>query len=348
LSSHANGANEITCDIKEIGFVFTNATLRTCDLNSQSIDQPNTLISSESDSTMKGLATVNNKNIKFIPENIFAKFPNLEHMQFWRTSINSIAKKHFKGFSKLKYLNLGYNEIETVEKGSFDDLENLDYLGLGNNKIEYLSSEAFKSLTKLENLYLYSNQIEFLPENIFSSLNNLQRLDLKNNQITFLSENIFNSLTEIPKNLFSQNSKLENIWLNENKIKSMSSALFDGKNDLEFIYLTGTCADRDYYKLSFETMKDDLKSKCTESQKVVDHYRLNLESIWERFANEREKKNKLTNEISELKDLIADLSNKTIHLEDKKATKAVKSDKKSIFDNVLIKIFFGNWKYILS
>jgi Leucine-rich repeat (LRR) protein len=326
-----------------------SSDLRTCDLSmdlsSQLIDQPSSLISSRRDSLLEGLIAQNNKNIKFIPENISDKFLNLELLQFENTSINSIHKKHFKGLHKLRYLNLARNEIETVEKGSFDDNGNLEDLWLNGNQIEFLSSEIFKSLTRLEKLWLHDNEIKFLPVKIFSSLQNLKELVLLNNKIIFLPENIFenlinikkidltnNSLTDIPKNLFSKNSNLEFIWLNGNEIKTMSSTLFDGKNNLIHFGLQGTCAGRSYTTNKFDKkdedeMKNDLVTKC--------------QSI-------EEKNIKLMEEISNLNETIADFQNKTICLEDKIADEASQSKNKTFLDHILFKIFFGNWKYILS
>jgi hypothetical protein len=357
----AQGANEISCSKGYYKELYKNLNLSTCDLSSQTIDQPNISFSSN-DSTVTVLIANFNKKMKFIPENIAEKLPYLERIEFDGDALKLIEKKHFRGLRGLKYLSLDSNQIETIEKGSFDDLEKLKILGLNNNKI---------------------GQIEFLPENIFSSsLQNLQFLRLHSNKISFLDENIFanlinvegillsyNSLTEISKNLFSKNSKLAMIWLDGNDIKSLSSTLFDGNNNLKYVGLAGTCANHIYFENTIETIREDLKTKCadhdeekrnltdktselkikleemdqkmkqgdlerncTKTEKGIDWFCKNIESVRRKLLNEHKIEIDLTKEITKMKKKLC----------------VVESQKKSIFDNVLMRIFFGNWKYILS
>jgi hypothetical protein len=179
----------------------------------------------------------------------------------------------------------------------------------------------------------------------------------------------YNSLTDIPKNLFLQNSKLEGVWLNHNKLKSLSSFLFDDKNNLKYVNLLETCANHFYYKDVFKTLKEDLRLKCadhdeekhnltdkisevkvkleemdqkikqvnlkencTETEKGINCFCKNMDSIWTKLLDDHEIEIDATKEITKMK----------------KKFCVVESPKKSIFDNVLIRMFFGNWKYILS
>ena len=151
-------------------------TVKTCFVdNTTSIEAQGAKMSDhvEEDS---GIDFFDNSNIKFLPENVAEKFPNLIGYLVHRCSVQEISKKNFKNLSKLKYLWLGYNQIVKIPRNTFEDLVKLEQIYLGkvtkwvlicnfiliflfsvNNKLKQLNGNAFESLKNLKQIWFKSN-----------------------------------------------------------------------------------------------------------------------------------------------------------------------------------------------
>lgn len=89
------------------------------------------LITTPADSSVEGFYSYNNKNIRFLPENLAEKFSNLIIMWAQSCSIEKISKKNFQGLNKLRGLALSSNFIEQITSDTFEDLVSLTHLYLG-------------------------------------------------------------------------------------------------------------------------------------------------------------------------------------------------------------------------
>jgi Leucine rich repeat len=225
---------------------------RTCNIENQSIDNHGYIITPARDATVKTFNIRNNKNVKFIPDNVGDTFPQLIAFQIWNCSLEVVEGFPFKSMHELQLLNLGSNHIVYIESGAFDQLIKLERIQLNNNKIEHLMLQTFIGLSNLEHLYLNKNQIRFLNEQIFESLVSLRSIYLSNNR-----------LETIPEHLFNENKKLENIWLDGNNIKHISSRSFVGKDNLKQIDLRSNKCVSSYYSAdTLEKMQKHLEVRC--------------------------------------------------------------------------------------
>lgn len=273
-------ARELDCDVKvKLWFYFSyeNRSMETCYMYSQTIDDPHDVISTgKGYHSIEGYNVKDNKDAKYIPENIGTIFPNLIIARFWNCSLKSVDNNSWKNLKKLVALYLGHNQIMSVECGAFKDLISLEVLTLAHNQIVFLCSTIFDSLVELTQLFLDDNELEFLNRNIFRSLVKLKQLELDDNHFFFLHEKIFhrlislttislsgNQFERISSNLFSNNTKLAYIWIGNNPLKSVKFDLFDGLKNLKKVNLNNTCVDKEFLSDSIASMKNDLKAKCS-------------------------------------------------------------------------------------
>lgn len=136
-----------------------------------------------------------NKNVKYLPMNVFRKFPNLEIYYAFKSGVVKINKNNFYGAEKLRGLWLNHNEIETIHGGSFDELKSLKWLYLGFNKLTSLDAYLFHNLKPLLTLSLENNRLTYLPPPIFYTLEELEFFSLDGNPVhsrvsnTYFSKN---------------------------------------------------------------------------------------------------------------------------------------------------------------
>lgn len=99
------------------------------------IDTRGFTIASAKDKNIFGLDMAFNKNIFFLPVNVYEQFPNLVGLDAGVCSIKTIFKENFKNLNKLKILILHHQPIETIPNNVFEDLVSLELLWL---RKEYL------------------------------------------------------------------------------------------------------------------------------------------------------------------------------------------------------------------
>lgn len=81
--------------------------------------------------SVEGFSTFGNRKIKFLPETLAEKFPNLIIMWAQSCSIEKISKNNFKSLNKLRGLAIGDNRIEKIASNTFGDLLSLTHLYMG-------------------------------------------------------------------------------------------------------------------------------------------------------------------------------------------------------------------------
>ncbi|CAO1437337.1 unnamed protein product [Diamesa tonsa] len=154
-------------------------------------------------------------HVKFIPKEIFTKFPNIELLRLDDTQMETWNKDDLQGAAKLKFLLVEHNLIRVLGSDSFIKTPNLKQLFLRGNKISIINSQAFAGLSQLEILVLGQNKITTLDVNVFVPLLN---------KLSFLSLE-FNEIPELPVKIFQQLKKLDNLQLNNNKLTSLPKEL---------------------------------------------------------------------------------------------------------------------------
>lgn len=151
-----------------------------------------------------------NKNVKFLPLNVFRKFPNLKIYYAFKSGVMEIHQNNFFGAGKLQGLWLDHNEIATIESGSFDELQALKWLYLGFNKLTTLDAHIFHKLNLLVSLSLEKNQLTSLPTEIFYTLEELEWIHLNGNPIS----------SQVTDNYFINNDKLTYKFIDKSQNES--------------------------------------------------------------------------------------------------------------------------------
>lgn len=105
--------------------------LRTCDVGRDAILNASYYTIRDYDTTIQAfdLCWVN-KNVFFLPYNVFGKLPKLLSYRAQECSITTIDRDHFKKLGTLKTLWLGRNKIEIIPHNAFQYLKNLIMLAL--------------------------------------------------------------------------------------------------------------------------------------------------------------------------------------------------------------------------
>ena len=227
--------------------------IQACKIENQKIDAEDFSIAADPNRDFQAIHIWNNKEVKFLPENIVECFPRLMLYDVSDCSIKIVNDKYFKALNKLEVLTLQRNEIELIDGNTFKDLRKLQKLLLEQNKIKTIDPNSFQSLENLWELRIGYNKIELLDANIFDNLKNLRLITLNNNK-----------LTTIPANLFKNNLNLEEIFFRENKIQTISSITFDHLTELRYVDLRNSvCVNDHYHQSGFHVMKHVLRTNCT-------------------------------------------------------------------------------------
>lgn len=115
-----------------MNYGWADVTLaRSCNMKTTIIDSEGFLITTPADSSVEGFASYGNKNLKFMPENLAEKLPNLIIIWAQSCSIEKLSKKNFQNLNKLRGLALSNNLIEKITSDTFEDLVSLTHLYLG-------------------------------------------------------------------------------------------------------------------------------------------------------------------------------------------------------------------------
>ena len=148
-----NVVTNLRCTIKLIE--WTTAVwselkdLQSCLIFNQEIDSEGFSDARHPNLSIQAFSIKDNKEVKFLPENIAESFPGLILYQVSNCSIRTVNGKHFKSLNELIILELQRNEIETIDGNSFKNLTKLEYLGLNSNKIKTIEPNWFQSLQSL-------------------------------------------------------------------------------------------------------------------------------------------------------------------------------------------------------
>lgn len=156
-------------DIKNIKTCFMKTSTLTI------IKTPGSSIASPRDESVEGINLSGNRNVRFLPENVVEKFPNLISYDARFSSIEFISKTNFKDLSKLVKVYLETNLIKSIGDNTFEDLTELQYLSLSmtlnnlhlwnkkvlsfldDNRIQEMNGVIFNKNPKLSHVYLHGN-----------------------------------------------------------------------------------------------------------------------------------------------------------------------------------------------
>lgn len=161
-----------------------------------------------------------------LPQDIFAKFPSLKHIDAEMTHLKVISADNFRSADELKYFLARFNDITNLESETFIQAPKLKFIVLQYNEIMTIHPHTFKGLNFLEALYLDFNRITSLSDNILDFLPNLLHLSLS-----------FNNLTSISNGLFMKTTKLETLNFGHNLLTHFNDSHFDYIPNLERLQL---------------------------------------------------------------------------------------------------------------
>lgn len=116
-------------------------TLATCFIEKQGIHKPGFTISSRRDENITGIWFDQNQHIKYLPENVADRFPNLIGFSAESCGIKSISRENFKGLTELKHLWLKENMLEMIPTNTFSDLVSLEKLHLCKSVLHFGKSD---------------------------------------------------------------------------------------------------------------------------------------------------------------------------------------------------------------
>lgn len=259
----ANDADSksVECKMTDVHWKLSNGKRQTCFIQNQIINAKDFKIlpaDGVDGSDIKAMSFVQNKHMKYLPENIGKFAPNLEELSARHAALHVITKKNFAGLKNMKSLNLADNQIKFIDPDAFDDLVALEELDLSNNQLGDLDDEMFRKLKNLRILRIGGNNMHAIHPNLFKNLRNLVDLSISHQQISELNEH-----------LFKQNAKLQNIWMNSNKIKSLSPNMFTKQKNLEYVDIRDNkCIDKFYDQSTLSDMKTEVLERCGKGYKL--------------------------------------------------------------------------------
>jgi Leucine rich repeat len=127
-----------------------NELIEICRIDqSTSINSFNVTFASEFNENVVEIFAKKNDRIRYLPKNIYEKFPKLKTLNFEECSLKAVTIENLQKLIHLKRIDFSINEIRTVIVGTFSDLINLEQLILSQNKIAKMNGDAFKPLVKL-------------------------------------------------------------------------------------------------------------------------------------------------------------------------------------------------------
>lgn len=169
----------VKCTFKKIESELLGK-LKTC-VADQTIDSDYFVLETAIDTSIEQFFVKDNSEVKFLPERIGEKFPNLKVLSVSKCALTILREHYFKNMTKLKNLLLNHNQIEMIELDAFKDLKNVETLWLRNNKIEKFNGTLFSRMNSLITLLLSDNQIKFLSSTTITLGQKLEIVDLERN-----------------------------------------------------------------------------------------------------------------------------------------------------------------------
>lgn len=160
--------------------------------------------------------------LRNLPENVFAKFVNLEKVfvlnctgfatldtpyfnmkikliLFQNTDIEYVGDKVFANLTSVQTMSLSLNKIKSIHKDAFKDMVNVEQINMEQNQIASLDEDVFANNLLLKNVLLFDNQITKIPAKLFSRNINLETIQLQNNVINEVEENFYQNLIKLTK-----------------------------------------------------------------------------------------------------------------------------------------------------
>lgn len=143
-STNIFAAKDLTCEEFKLSSWFNHGeikNIKTCFMKTSTLTMIKTAgnsITSATDENVEGINLSDNRNVRFLPENLARIFPNLISYDARSSSIESISQDNFRGLKKLVKLYLENNLIRTVVDDTFADLAALEYLSL-SEKLKKIS-----------------------------------------------------------------------------------------------------------------------------------------------------------------------------------------------------------------
>lgn len=125
-------ASEVSCEeVRYCNLKIFFGLQMTCVFNEVTIDSQGFTIASAENDAVTAMGFFRNKNVSFLPVNVYNLFPYLVTMSASSGSIKTISKENFKHLKKLRGLYLDKNQIKTIRTNVFEDLTSLERLDLG-------------------------------------------------------------------------------------------------------------------------------------------------------------------------------------------------------------------------
>ncbi|KAL7016888.1 hypothetical protein ACKWTF_010182 [Chironomus riparius] len=142
-------------------WTFFKMKIYAFNINSNSeIPNDNMEISLSKSECVKGFYSSNNKNIKYLPVNVYKKLPNLVGYSMRNAMVKSISYKNFENLKELQLIDLFDNHLSTISNDTFKDTTELKKIILEDNLLKSIDRNTFDSLKKLIYICLAKNEIE--------------------------------------------------------------------------------------------------------------------------------------------------------------------------------------------
>lgn len=142
-------ATEIDCEMIEPIARFEKC----CYLNEAAeISEANVTFAGVVNPDVEAIQLRGNKNIEFLPVDVYKKFPNLEVYMAKSASVKQISALNFAKLPKLRLLNLQGNQIEFIPDDCFQGLTRLYKIDLRNESLQFNLNKKY--------LHIYSRRFK--------------------------------------------------------------------------------------------------------------------------------------------------------------------------------------------
>lgn len=132
-----------------------------------------------------------NQNAKFLPINLFYKFPNLTKYLANNCRFTTVYAVNLKNLKSLQEIEMKNNFIENIEQNAFDDLPFLQKVSFKNNSLQFLHGNIFSHSNELKIVNFSYNNLTALPTKIFFNVTSLDDVNFQHNQIKILQKGLF-------------------------------------------------------------------------------------------------------------------------------------------------------------
>lgn len=158
--------------------------------------------------------SLKNTKIEKIPENLFARFSQLQDLDAIDVQLSEINRDDFRSAGFLRNLDLSRNNLASLENVVFMYLKQVSALNLSNNQISSLHDGAFEEMSSnLIDIDLSFNKIEKFKENYFilmvKNAKNFSSINLESNNIDEIEQSNSSDATFSLKLLNLRNNKIK-------------------------------------------------------------------------------------------------------------------------------------------